>query len=411
MKKINLKLGKLVALLLAMGVVVSSCKKDDEEIVESEPMHGDFTVGAEVNGEEYLTMTYDLLNGKISIVGNGIEGAWGGQSISKDGYLYIINGDENTIEKYDATCEGLKKMGSISLSSLIPGGFFRYTRQTKDGDLFLSNFPDENGLAPFAIIDMGPFTVKNSGTFQLPEVNGRHALWINTLVKDDKAYISTVYGSEPGDPGWGDLADSLITVVYDYPSMINPEVIVSTASSGMVGYRTDCAFLTENGDIYQHNLTSAQWNTDPDVVSSPTVFVKIKDGDYDDSYVFDVSAKYTEDICIWNAWYAGNGIVYANITKESDLAEWADLSANTGTLTEINLYDETVTPLNIPMAPYVNIFQLNCIQDGKFYAPVCISGGDANIYEVEIGGGANGFTKGAKLDGSNVYVNSLQRNY
>ena len=45
-----------------------------------------------------------------------------------------------------------------------------------------------------------------------------------------------------------------------------------------------------------------------------------------------------------------------------------------------------------------------------FYVPVCISGGDANIYEITVGGGANGFQKGAKLDGSNVYVNSLQRN-
>jgi hypothetical protein len=64
----------------------------------------------------------------------------------------------------------------------------------------------------------------------------------------------------------------------------------------------------------------------------------------------------------------------------------------------------TVTELTIPSAPFVNLFKAECIDNGKFYIPVSISGGAANIYEITIGGGSNGFQTGAVLDGSNVYV-------
>ena len=394
------------------NVTQNACKQPEGYVANADddsdkvaPLNSKYLVGASVNGSGYYTTTSDLLTGSISIIDNGYEG-FANLAASVDGYFYVFG--DGTLDKYQFTDKGLVYKNAISIEALVPGSFYRYIHNTGNGNLFLSNFPNDKGESPYAIIDLGSFTVENHGFITLPEVDGRNAVWTQPIVNGNKVYYGTIYGA----PDWSNIASSLITIKYDYPSLTNPEVLVSTASSGSTGgYRTNASFVTENGDIYQHNLNSIHWHGDTNLAANPTVFVRIKDGKYDDSYVFDVSSKYNEPIAIWNAWYAGNNIIYANIVKEGDITVWGDLSANTGKLVEINLVTKTVTELNIPNAPYVNLFKAECIENGKFYIPVNINGGDANIYEITIGGGANGFQKGAVLDGSNVYINGLYRNF
>ena len=383
------------------GYVANS--DDDSDIVA--PLNSKFLVSANVNGSSYYTTTSNLLSGAISIIGNGYEGS-ANLAASVDGFFYVFG--DGTLDKYEFTDEGMVFRNAISTEALVPGSFYRYIQETGTGELFLSNFPNDDGEAPYAIINLASFTVTKHGFMTLPQVDGRSAVWTQPIIKNNEIYFGTLYGN----PNWSNIAPSLITVKYDYPSLTNPVVLQSNASSGSTaGYRTNASFLTENGDIYQHNLNSEWWHGDANLASNSTVFVRIKDGSYDEDYVFDISAAYSERINIWNAWYAGNDIVYANIVKESEITAWADLSANTGKLVEINLANKTVTELNIPSAPYVNLFKAECIENGKFYIPVSIAGGEANIYEITVGGGANGFAKGAKLDGSNVYINGLYRNF
>ncbi|SHJ15469.1 hypothetical protein SAMN04488096_10946 [Mesonia phycicola] len=392
-------------LFLGLTIIFTSCSSDDDAATVVSPENSKYLVSADVDGSGYYTTTDDLLENSISIIGSGYEG-YANLGASVDGYFYVFG--DGTLEKYEFTDTGMVYQNSISTEALVPGSFYRYIHNTGDGELFLSNFPNEDGDAPYAIIDLETFTVENYGYMTLPQVDGRSALWTQPIVNGDEVYIGTLYG----DADWSNIASNLITVKYDYPSLENPVVLQSTASSGSTGgYRTNAAFVTETGTIYQHNLNSSWWHGDSELANNPTVFVKIENGAYDDDYVFDISAEFSEPINIWNAWYAGDNIMYANVIKESDITAWADLSSNIGTLVEINLATETVTELNIPQAPYVNLFKAECIENGKFYIPVSISGGNANIYEITIGGGANAFQKGASLDGSNVYINALYRNF
>lgn len=393
--------------LLASVLTFMACEGDGPS-VDPPPANAKFTVSAAIDGEGYYVTTDDLLTGSISLVGNGFEG-WANLSVSVDGYLYILNNTEALTEKFELTENGPVKVDAISNSALAPNGFFRYIIDTSTGDLFMTDFPDEEGNAPYAIIDLATFTVQSHGFINLPDAKGKENLWINPLVKDNEIYFGSLYGDMET---WTELADSLITVKYDYPSLTNPTILVSTASAGTTaGYRTNGTFKVENGDIYQYNLNSFQWNGSDELADKPTVFVRIKNGAYDNSYVLDVSAEFDEPIAIWNAWYAGNNIVYANVVREADIPAWGDLLKNTGTLVEINLATKSVTELNLPKATFRDIFSLNCVEDDKFYIPVSIAGGEAHIYEITIGGGANGFRKGAKLDGSNVFVNALFRNF
>lgn len=394
-----------ICTLLAAGLTLASC--DDEVDEVKGPENTKYTVGADVDGEGYYTTTDDLMTGTISIVGSGSEG-WANLSVSVDGYMYILNNTEGLTEKYELTATGPVLVDEISNSALTAGGFFRYIQSINDSELFLSTNPNDEGSVPYAIIDLETFSATSKGYLEMPTINDKSNLWVNAVVQGGSMYFGSLYGDAAT---WGQLADSLVTVKYDYPSLTNPEILVSTASAGMTaGYRTNGSFVTENGDIYQYNITGSLWYGHDEVADKPSVFVRIKDGDYDD-YVLDISAEFDEPIAIWNAWYAGGGIAYANVTRVGDLAEWGDLSQNTGTLVEINLETKSVTELNLPKASFVNIFSLDCVTDGKFYIPVSVTGGDANIYEINRGGGADGFTKGAQLDGSNVFVNALFRNF
>lgn len=408
MKMKNLLNRTIPFMLLAFGGALISCDGDDPTPVEPDPLNSKYTVGASVDGEGYYLTTDDLMTDNISIVGNGSEG-WANLSVSVDGYLYILNNTEALTEKFELTDNGPVKVDGISNAALAPEGFFRYIIDSGNGQLFMTDFPNEEGNAPYAIIDLETFTVESHGFLSMPEVNGKQNLWVNPLINGNEIYFGSLYGDIES---WTELADSLITVKYSFPSLSNPEVLVSTASAGTTaGYRTSGTFKVENGDIYQYNLNSVQWNGTDELADKPTVFVRIRNGEYDDSYVLNVSEEFDEPIAIWNAWYAGDDIVYANVVREADVPTWPDLLQNTGTLVEINLATGSVVELNLPKATFRDIFSLNCVEDGKFYIPVCVNGGDANIYEITVGGGANGFQKGAALDGSNVFVNALFRNF
>lgn len=403
----NLLKTNLLILLVIFGLSLTSCdSNDDGGDPTPSAEYPNYLVGAAVDGEGYFLTTDNITSGNLTIVGNGYEG-WSNISASVDGYLYVINNTEGLTEKFELTENGPVKVDAISNAVLTAGGFFRYIQATDNGDLFLSSNPNSDGYTPYAIIDIETFAATSSGFISFPTVGEKVNLWSNALVENGKIYFGSLYGNSD----WTGIEDELYTVVYDYPSLTNAQIITSSASAGMTaGYRTNGTFATETGDIYQYNITSELWYGHDEVADESSVFVKIANGDYDDDYVLDVSSFFSEPISIWNAWYAADGIAYANIVRNADVPEWGDLSQNTGTLVEIDLINQTVTELNLPDASFVNIFTLDCVEDDKFYIPVSVTAGDAHIYEITIGGGANGFSQGAALDGSNVYVNSLLKN-
>jgi hypothetical protein len=402
MKTVN-RFQTLIAIALIAAILFTACKKNKP--AEKQPDLMKYFVGMEVDAEYYMVPSKNIMSGNLSVVGNGVEGI-AHHAVVKDGFMYVINSDEATLDKYQITETGMNKVGAISTAAVMSGSFARYTDLTETNDILLMNFPNDEGNAPYAIIDIATFKVEKFGSFKMPDVGKYKPTWCRALVSGNKVYIGAEY-SEPAV--YGDIPNSLTTIVYDYPSFTNPKTISTTASAGSVaGYRTNASFKDEKGDVYQYNFRSKQWASNPeDVAKTPCVFVKIKNGEYDNSYTFNVSEKFAEPVSIWNAWYAGNGIAYANITLESDLPTFKSLRDNVGQLYKIDLYNKTVTKLNIPKAPLNDIYSLNSVDNGKFYIPVCIKGGNANIYEITIGGGANDVKVGAKLDGANVFVPSI----
>ncbi|WKN43004.1 hypothetical protein [Tunicatimonas pelagia] len=304
---------RLIGSLLVSGVLFSACSEDEGGTTPtpdvpdtSEEVVPQYTMLASVGDQEYMVTTHDLTSGEISVVGRGVEIESYGNAEARDGYVYTINYRGGNVEQYKVTVDGLDNVASLSMASLSPSGGFRIMQQTPEGDLLLMNWPDDNGQSTFAIVGLPSFTVKSSGSFALPDVGGLDPEEIGGVVKGDKIYLGTMYTNR-GE--WTTFPDSLITWKLDYPSFTNPEMMVSTASLGTVaGFSGSSSVLDEQGDIYQQNIRSKHWYNMGTREEMPTVFVRIRDGEYDDSYVFNVSEQFPGTVSLIGFVYAGNGI-------------------------------------------------------------------------------------------------------
>lgn len=398
-------LGKISLIALLM---ITACDSEDDNNPDPQISIPKYSVLASVGDQEYLITTDDLTSGKISIVGQGLETNSFGSAVTKDGYMYLNNFNESTIDQYEVTENGWSKTLSISIAPLSPSGFFRGMQITERNELLLMNWPDDNGECPYAIISLPGFTVVTSGSVNIPDVAGFDPVEIGGVVRDNKIYLGTMY-SNIGT--WDSFPDSLITWKFDYPTFQNPEMLVSTASLGTVaGFTGTSNIIDENGDIYQQNIRSKHWYNMGTREEMPTVFVRIRDGKYDDSYSFNISDQFPGTVSLIGIQYAGNGIAYGKLLDEEATDEWEDAWANNFTsIVKIDLYNKTATKLNIPQGPFIAISE-GVIDNGKLYLPISPVGEAAYIYEITVGGGADDFVKGAELDGNNVVANAILRN-
>ena len=397
--------GKVSLITLLM---ITSCDSEDDSNPDPQISIPKYSVLASVGDQEYLTTTNDLASGKISIVGQGLETNSFGSGVTKDGYMYLNNFNESTIDQYQATENGWTKVSSISIAPLSPSGRFRGMQITERDELLLMNWPDDNGDCPYAIITLPSFTVVTNGSFNIPDVEGFDPVEIGGVISNNKIYLGTMY-SNVGT--WDSFPDSLITWKLDYPSFTNPEMLVSTASLGTVaGFTGTSSLIDEKGDIYQQNIRSKHWYNMGTREEMPTVFVRIRDGEYDDSYVFNISDEFPGTVSLIGFQYVGNGIAYGKLLDEEATDEWLDAWSNNFTsIVKIDLYNKTVTKLNIPQGPFIAI-RAGVVDNGKLYLPISPVGETAHIYEITIGGAANDFVKGAELDGNNVVANAIFSN-
>lgn len=176
------------------------------------------------------------------------------------------------------------------------------------------------------------------------------------------------------------------SIVVDYPSLTNPKLISSTVANGSTyGYRTPVAHVDEKGDIYQ-------------IAGSPAYILKIKNGDYDNSFVFNLSEKLGLDISVAsNGWfYVGNGIGYV---PYFDIVKGSGAAAAAWGVARVDLYNGTAIKMNIPGALWLQQYQYSVTgNDGKFYMALAPVGENGHIYMFDPKStSADGYSKGASL--------------
>ncbi len=174
---------------------------------------------------------------------------------------------------------------------------------------------------------------------------------------------------------------SATTLVVDYPSLKNPKVVESAVAKGSTyGYRVPVMHKDEKGDVYQ---------------LSASHMLKLADGEYDDTYVFDLSAAAGSDVSALGWFYAGNGIGY--VTYYDTVAGSSEAAAAWGVI-RVDIYNKTAVKMNVPSGLYLNQYQYAKVLDGKVYMALCPVGGEGNVYIFDSAkASADGFEVGAKL--------------
>lgn len=188
--------------------------------------------------------------------------------------------------------------------------------------------------------------------------------------------------------------DKVRTLVMDFPSLANPKVIstnVNGAKGSTNGYRTPTQHVDEKGDIYQIVTVGTK--------DHHTFILRIKNGEYDNSYSFDFTQKIGTNTKADGWFYIENGIGYVPYL-DSDKGTQAEADG-AYSLARIDLYNQKVTKYTgLPEKLWFRQYQWSVARNGKFYMALSPNSGEGNIYAFDYKSESpTAYEKGAKIVG------------
>lgn len=390
-------------LLVATACLTFACADDEKETIEEQSV---FHIAADVDlndeAEVQMAPATVLNEGSFSVVENGtqMEGTRSAYLAEANGLIYNLNYGTGVIRELEYDGANSYKLLSEVDASVKLGTYPRfevvgdneeslmafYVTTTKSDDettatasLQLVDY-DLPGLnyRKDVNIDLGTY---NTGEFYVSRVDA-------PVILDGKVYIGTSQSKVGGTRS--DYPTDIKTIVLDYPSLDNVEIISSSASEGQTyGYRGRSMYVY-NEAVYQINWA---------VNDADVVITRLKDSAYDNSYVLNISEALgggTYGSVNW--FHIGNGKGYAAIEDKSieDDNNWF--------LVYIDLEAKSVQKIEgVPMSDMF-AYQ-NAVVTGGSTFNIAISpvGQDAFIWQIN---GATA-TKGAQLDGGNVWVQGI----
>ena len=428
-------------ILLAALVSMASCKKDEDTPGED----GAKRISAQevtsilgtIDGAYYLAQAKDISEGSLTFLNNGtqLDADQAAKVIIAGDYLYSLNYGTGVLSQLQPTDKNTYvTIKEVNVGLAVGTNRPRYAL-ADDNTLMVYNVEiqqeknssgevtDNNCIMRLVTVSIPEMTVGSVPTFVIPQTeNAAEGATIgydptridSPVISGDKIYWglmhTDVYDLSVAPPFRSPKQTGLETLVFDYPSFTNGTIIESDEASGHTGgYRTHSMHKDENGDVYQSN-----WFMDAngfDLSSGDkTVIMKITDGDYDETYSFNISDKLglTSNVGTVGWYYVGNGIGFMPIHLED---EGNYYSEDSWSVARIDLYNQTAVKLDVPLSQLFT-YESGIVKDGKFYMAISPSDSDAYIYEFDPAstatteeGGA--FTKGLKLDGANLHVEGI----
>ncbi|WP_166924011.1 hypothetical protein [Flavobacterium poyangense] len=257
------------------------------------------------------------------------------------------------------------------------------------------SYKHTRGGATVLSLDLKNILISGAKQYQIPltdaeEALGHHIFRLDapTLNKaGDKLIIGTWMRKTNPATGQNESTFERIgskSVIVDYPSLTNPQVITSTVAFGDTsGFRSFNSFVATDGNIYQA--------TQRDLKNGSYILKINQSNQYDNTYVFSLDKALGVKGSYIEAWrYAGKGIAYALYRHEQTGAQSyiarIDLNAKTAKLVEGIAYDADLS---------FNQYQGFVVDKNEIFIAVTPVGKDGNIYVIDVATGA--VTKGAKL--------------
>jgi hypothetical protein len=396
-------------LFAALAIVAVSCSKSNVSDISPVLPEGSkvYALGVGVTTAtattNYVVQTSDLMNGKISLTGNGIlqdgyrDYAFGGSTFYSIGGLGVT--DVNAIA-LDATGKLATKKGLTF--ELANNDFIDVdgTGKTMLG-ISIPVSPAEGLNAKFYTVDIAGNTITNKGEVPMNDIYPSSQDWIfhsGLQVRGSQIFHTfypanyTTYETKNTDAAY--------VAIYSYPGFKLEKVITDTRTGPAGAFNTRSGlFKTETGDLYTVSTTS--FANGYSQSTKPAAILKIKAGttEFDQDYFFNTDAA-TNGGKIAHAIYIGNGKLFAAVTTVAPtLADrWAD---NNLRYAIVDLNAKTITPVtNAPVYKGDGGRSFAALLDeGKVYSAITING-VTNIYQTDIATATA--TKGAEIEGSFV---------
>ena len=422
MKTKYLKFKSVFAVCAMALTVLISCDDNDDPEPPAPEVTKDFQV-AFASGSGSISGTYlqginDLSTGEISFSNRGYSMTSSRVArvfVSTDGStIYSLNYTEGTIDKliYNG---GDDYTHVTTLDASIPLGS-KTVRFTKIDDEIGSvhyiaatavyendtEYQKHKMTASIGILDLETMRLKAGFNKDIDvaidadlAAQGYYISRIDApVISGNKLYYGAAVSKFNASTGRNDATDRAFTFVLDYPSLTNATAIETTIARGATnGYRTPTQHKDEAGDILQ--MVSG---------NNETHIVKIRNGQYNPSFDYNLSALLGKGTASNGWFYAGNGIgyiPYEDLSKEQiqtgvNPQGEPSYSAAWG-LARMDLNNNTVVDLKVPENLWLTQYQTAVIRDGVFYITLSPIGGTGNVYMFDVTSTSPNGTLGAKI--------------
>jgi len=392
-------------LLAGIAIAAVSCSKDKKETPEP-PAPGAkvYALGLGISTTtattNYVVQASDLMNGTISVIGNGLLQEGYRDYASSGSKFFSIGGlgvtDVNTIS-LDANDKLTTKTGltfDMANTDLIDADG---TGKTLVG-VSMPASPTAGLNAQFYTVDVAANTVGNKKEVAMNSIYPSDQDWVfhtGMQVSGSKVFQTfypvdaTTYATKNTDKNY--------VAVYSYPGFVLEKVITDTRTGPSGAFNTRSGiFKTESGDLYTVSNTSFGYSQS----TKPAGILKIAAGTtaFDPDYFFNTETAANGGKII-HAIYIGNGKLFAAITTKTfdPTSVWTDSNLR---LAIVDLNAKTIALVaNAPEFTGDGGRSFAALlDDGKVYCAIG-SGPDANkvinIYQTDVATATA--TKGATL--------------
>lgn len=415
---------------MALAILASCSDDDDNNGITPEPpvVTKDFQIafasGTESNSATLLQGVNDISQGTISSqIGHEMESSRTARIfLSSDGStVYSLNYTEGTIEKL--TYQGgdnYTRVGRIDAS--VPLGtktvrftkmndeigsvhYIRATAQYADPSNANSEYLGHKMVASIGILDLATMQMREGYNKEidvnLGEELTKQGYYISRIdcpvISGNKLYYGAAVSKFNATTGEAEATDRTFTLVIDYPSLTNATAISTDRVKGATnGYRTPTQHVNESGEILQ--MVSG---------NNEVHIVKIRNGQYDASFDFDLSRLLGKGTRSNGFFYAGNGIAY--IPYEDLSKEQVQIGVNPSgepsyssmwKLARMDFNKGTVVDLNVPDDLWLTQYQNAVVRDGILYIALSPVGKNGNIYMFDITSESPDGALGASITGT-----------
>ncbi|MFH7011505.1 hypothetical protein ACHRV5_06495 [Flavobacterium sp. FlaQc-52] len=331
-----------------------------------------------VDGNTLFNITYTGANGGEFMT----YAVGGGKNFLQSGNTVNISQYAGTAPRWNKLFDGDKTGVAVNITAPVV-----VTNEDK-------TYKHTRGSATVLSLDLKGIAISAAKQYQIPlsdaeEVLGHHIFRLDapTLNKaGDKLIIGTWMRKTNPATAQNETTFERLgskSVVVDYPSLTNPQIITSTVAFGDTsGFRSFNSFLATDGNIYQA--------TQRDLIKGSYILKINQNNQYDNTYDFSLDTALGVKGSYVEAWrYVGNAIAYAvyrvGASKQSFVAR-IDLTAKTAKLVEGIAYDADLS---------FEQYQGFVVDKNELFIAVTPVGKDGNIYIID--GKTGAVTKGAKL--------------